>query len=122
MYTQRNVDQKIGRRNGFQPKICWNRRQEHATKLAHHPALGSLERDRPIAVHRRLQKFSSSDIPKEDEADSGSDRQDVALEGDRADATAVVARWDLLDRLKNGKRTLKNSNQSARQLFAKAGI
>ena len=70
-----------------------------SVSFTHHPSSGRFEWDSPIAVHGGLEKLSCPEVPKQEKSNASADGQDVALERDRPDATAVIARGDFFDGL-----------------------
>lgn len=78
-------------------KAEWSRLESYQ------PPLGGLEADGPVAVHGGLEELAGAQVPEEHDTDAGADGEDVALEGDGADAAAVVAGGDLLDGLEGAR-------------------
>ncbi len=65
-----------------------------------HPAAARLQLRHAVAVDGGLEELAGPQVPEHDEAGARPDGQDVALEGDGADAAARVPTWNLADRLR----------------------
>ena len=64
------------------------------------PAPARLQLRHAVAVDGGLEELAGPQVPEHDEAGARPDGQDVALEGDGADAAARVPTWNLADRLR----------------------
>ena len=64
-----------------------------------HPSPARLQLRHAVAVDRRLEELAGPQVPEHDEAGTRADGQDVALEGDGANAAVLVPTVNLADRL-----------------------